>query len=71
MNGISMLTSLAEAASEIREALKLGMPLGSGRFAETICVRSGTRRNTGKRGRAPHAERESPKTTAEQRGFGF
>ena len=39
----------AEAASDVREALKLGMPLGSERFAEAICARLGIRRNTGKR----------------------
>ncbi len=61
----------ADAASEVREALKLGMPLGSERFAETICARLGIRRNTGKRGRAPGEERESPTALTEQQGFGF
>jgi hypothetical protein len=31
-----------EAASNIREALRLGMPLGSQRFAETVCARGHT-----------------------------
>jgi putative transposase len=61
----------ADAASEVREALKLGMPLGSDRFAETICARLGIRRNTGKRGRLPGDERESPMALTEQQGFGF
>jgi putative transposase len=61
----------ADAASEVREALKLGMPLGSERFAEAICTRLGIRRNTGKRGRTPGDERESPAALTEQQGFGF
>ena len=61
----------ADAASEVREALKLGMPLGSERFADTICARLGIRRNTGKRGRAPGEECELPTVHAEQQGFGF
>jgi putative transposase len=61
----------AEAASEVREALKLGMPLGSERFAETICARLGIRRNTGKRGRVPGNEPDSRPVRAEQQGFGF
>lgn len=61
----------AEAASDIREALKLGMPLGSERFSETICARLGIRRNTGKRGRAPGDERESLPAQIEQQEFGF
>jgi len=60
-----------DAASEVREALKLGMPLGSERFAEAICARLGMRRNTGKRGRAPGDERGSPIALTEQQGFGF
>ena len=60
-----------DAASEVRHALQLGMPLGSERFAEAICVRLGIRRNTGKRGRAPADERESPIALTEQQGFGF
>ncbi len=61
----------AEAASDVREALRLGMPLGSERFSEAICTRLGIRRNTGQRGRAPGDERESPTAQAEQQGFGF
>jgi putative transposase len=61
----------ADAASEVREALRLGMPLGSERFAETLCARLGIRRNTGKRGRTPGDERESPTALTEQQGFGF
>jgi hypothetical protein len=49
----------ADAASEVREALQLGMPLGSERFAETVCARLGIRRNTGKRGRSPRDQRDS------------
>ncbi|MDP3515100.1 MAG: transposase [Sulfuritalea sp.] len=45
----------ADAASDVRQALRLGMPLGSERFAEAICARLGIRRNTGKRGRT-HAD---------------
>jgi putative transposase len=60
-----------DAASEVREALKLGMPLGSERFAETICARLGIRRNTGKRGRVPGEETDSRPTLADQQGFGF
>ncbi len=59
------------AATEVREALKLGMPLSSERFAETICARLGIRRNTGKRGRAPGDERGSSVALTEQQGFGF
>lgn len=61
----------ADAASDVRLALKLGMPLGSERFAATICARLGIRLNTGKRGRAPGDERESPMALTEQQGFGF
>ena len=61
----------AEAASDVREALKLGMPLGSERFAEAICARLGIRRNTGKRGRAPKDERDPTAALTEQQGFGF
>jgi putative transposase len=61
----------AEATSEVRQALKLGMPLGSERFAETICARLRIRRNTGKRGRAPGDEPESRTAPTEQQGFGF
>ncbi|MCX7155042.1 MAG: transposase [Rhodocyclales bacterium] len=60
-----------DAAGEVREALRLGMPLGSERFAETICANLGIRRNTGKRGRTPGDEAESRTARAEQQGFGF
>jgi hypothetical protein len=49
----------------------LGMPLGSERFAETICARLGIRRNTGKRGRVPGEETDSRPTLADQQGFEF
>ncbi|MCX7167619.1 MAG: hypothetical protein NTV11_15280 [Rhodocyclales bacterium] len=61
----------AEAASEVRQALKLGMPLGNERFAEAICARLGIRRNSGKRGRTPGDEPESRTALTEQQGFGF
>lgn len=61
----------AEAASDVREALQLGMPLGSERFAEAICAQLGIRRNTGKRGRKPKDEPASHSAQAEQQGFGF
>ena len=61
----------ADEASEVREALRLGMPLGSERFAETLCARQGIRRNTGKRGRTPNDARDSPMALTEQHGFGF
>lgn len=61
----------ADAASDVREALKLGMPLGSERFAEAVCARLGIRRNSGKRGRTPKDERDAPTVLTEQQGFGF
>lgn len=61
----------AEAASDVREALRLGMPLGSERFSEAICAVLGIRRNTGKRGRTPGEDNQSPRAKAEQQGFGF
>ena len=61
----------ADPASDVRETLKLGMPLGSERFAEAVCARLGIRRNTGKRGRAPGAERKSESALIEQQEFGF
>ena len=60
-----------DAASDVREALKLGMPLGSERFAEAICARLGIRRNSGKRGRTPGDEPASRPARTEQQGFGF
>ena len=41
----------AEAATDIRQALQLGMPVGNKRFAEAICAQLGIRHNSGKRGR--------------------
>ncbi len=61
----------AEAASDVRQALQLGMPLGSERFAETICTRLGIRCNAGKRGRAPGDESDLRPVPTEQQGFGF
>ncbi|HMV59515.1 MAG TPA: hypothetical protein PKD38_20150 [Nitrospira sp.] len=60
-----------EAASGIREALRLGMPLGNERFAETICTRLGIRRNTGKRGGSSGEEWKAKTLLTEQQGFGF
>jgi putative transposase len=60
-----------EAAADIREALRLGMPLGNERFAEAICARQGVRRNTGKRGRSPGAAGRETSLAHEQRDFGF
>lgn len=60
-----------EAASEIREALKLGMPLGSDRFSEAICAQVGIRRNSGKRGRIAGEGRGADASLREQQGFGF
>lgn len=59
------------ATSDVREALKLGMPLGNERFAEAICARLGIRRNTGKRGRAPSVEPGERFMPVGQQGFGF
>lgn len=60
-----------EAANDIREALRLGMPLGNERFAEAICARLGQRRNTGRRGRVAGDASQPPPHTTEQRVFGF
>lgn len=61
-----------EAADDIRQALRLGMPVGSERFAETICRRLGIRHNNGKRGR-PNVPTNAAnaKPIAEQHDFGF
>ncbi|MDO8789728.1 MAG: hypothetical protein Q7J42_16760 [Sulfuritalea sp.] len=61
----------AAAASEVRQALRLGMPLGSERFADAVCARLGIRRNTGKRGRTPGEDPTSRTALTEQQGFGF
>ena len=60
-----------EAAADIRQALQLGMPLGSERFAETICARAGMRRNSGKRGRPLQEGAVLAAPITGQRDFGF
>jgi putative transposase len=60
-----------EAAQSIRSALRLGMPLGTGRFAQTICARVGVRQNTGKRGRRAGDEGGPQGIAGDQQGFGF
>ena len=60
-----------EAADDIRAALRLGMPLGSERFAEAICARLGVRRNSGKRGRAAGEAKPQGRHALEQHDFGF
>lgn len=59
------------AAETIREALSLGMPLGQGRFAETVCAQLGIRRNTGVRGRPVKEKEEVPMVPPGQTDFGF
>ena len=54
-----------------RNVMLTPLVAGSERFAEAICARLGIRRNTGKRGRTPGDERESPMVLTEQQGFGF
>jgi putative transposase len=61
----------AEAANDIREALKLGMPLGREDFVKTICTQLGVRRNSGKRGRLPGDNVPLQRPEIEQQGFGF
>ena len=62
----------AEAVDDIRQALQLGMPVGSERFAEVICGQLGIRHNTGKRGRPNGAVGEkSALPISEQQDFGF
>ena len=60
-----------EAASEVRQALQLGMPLGNERFAAALCARLGIRRNSGKRGRVPNDESASQPARVEQQELGF
>ena len=60
-----------EAAADIRESMRLGMPLGNERFAEAICRQLGIRRNTGKRGHPPSEKATLPAPHAAQSGFGF
>jgi len=62
----------AEAVNDIRKALQLGVPVGSERFAETICGRLGIRRNSGKRGRPNRlGDEASTQPIANQQDFGF
>lgn len=62
----------AEAFNDIRQALQLGMPVGSERFAETICGRLGVRHNSGKRGRPNGLANEaSTQPITNQQEFGF
>lgn len=61
----------AAAAETIREALRLGMPLGEGRFAETVCQQLGIRRNTGQRGRPAKDKKAVPTALPGQTDFGF
>lgn len=61
----------AEAAADIGQALRLGMPVGHGRFAETICARLGIRVNSGKRGRPLATEGDSLQPAEAQQDFGF
>jgi len=62
----------AEAVDDIRQALQLGMPIGSERFAETICASLGIRHNSGKRGRPNRpADEASKQPITNQQDFGF
>lgn len=61
----------AAAAENIREALRLGMPLGNERFAEAVCKQLGIRRNTGQRGRPAREHDAICLTLPGQTGFGF
>lgn len=58
----------AEAVSDIRQALKLGAPLGNDRFAQSICARLNIRLSSGKRGRQDGAA-ENPSPEAAQHGL--
>ena len=63
----------AEAATDIRQALQLGMPVGNKRFAEAICAQLGIRHNSGKRGR-PDTVKGAANLLPQmlgQRDFGF
>lgn len=61
----------AEAAGDIGQALRLGMPVGNARFAETICARLGIRFNSGRRGRPVMKEPLGAPPRTEQQDFGF
>ncbi len=62
----------AEAVADTRKALRLGMPVGSERFAEAICLQQGIRHNTGLRGR-PQGDGDeiNSKAVVGQGAFGF
>ena len=63
----------AEAATDIRQALQLGMPVGNKRFAEAICAQLGIRHNSGKQGR-PDTVKGAANLLPQmlgQRDFGF
>ena len=61
----------AEAAVDIRQALRLGMPVGQDRFAERVCAKAGVRFNSGKRGRPESAPQNEVTAIAGQADFGF
>lgn len=61
----------AEAATEIRQAIQLGMPIGRDRFAELVCATAGIRFNSGKRGRAVGKPKDERLPVAGQGDFGF
>ena len=61
----------ADAAADIGQALRLGMPIGNGRFAETLCARLGIRLNSGRRGRPVANEVSATLPRADQQDFGF
>jgi hypothetical protein len=60
-----------EAAADIRQALRLGMPLGEGRFAEEVCAKLRIRINTGERGRPESEAFREDIPMLEQADFGF
>jgi len=61
----------ADAATSIRQALQLGMPVGDDRFAERVCATASIRRNAGKRGRPPAEATTERRPIVEQADFGF
>ena len=61
----------AEAATDIRQALQLGMPIGRDRFAELVCATAGVRFNSGKRGRPESKPQNELVPMAGQEDFGF
>jgi hypothetical protein len=60
-----------EAAADIRQSLRLGMPVREGRFAEEVCAKLGIRLNTGKRGRSEGEAFREGTPMLEQADFGF